>query len=270
VLAELGLSHALEPKEALRQLVRHFRSFAPSDDLPSASSGAKLYRELALTRKGVCRHRAYAFMITALELGLPTRLVRNEAHAWVEVWDGVLWHRIDLGGAAGRMDLREESAEHAHRPPSDPYVWPESAQAASGQEMAERSRAGGGANPRGGLNAPTHSGPLPSPPPPTPAEVSELVPTDLVLAVGQHDVRRGEALEVRGTARAGSSACPHARVDILLESLTGERSLLGALATDAQGAFAGSVTVPPSAAVGRYRLHATTDGVGRCGPGRSR
>ena len=57
-----------------------------------------VYLDLALSQRGVCRHRAFAFLVTALHLGIPTRMVVNEAHAWVEVSDGTLWHRIDLGG----------------------------------------------------------------------------------------------------------------------------------------------------------------------------
>ena len=43
--------------------------------------------DLALSQKGVCRHRAFAFLVTALGLGIPARMVINEAHAWVEVLD---------------------------------------------------------------------------------------------------------------------------------------------------------------------------------------
>ena len=104
-------------------------------------AGADLYKELALTQKGVCRHRAYAFVITALAQGIPARMVRNEAHAWVEVYDGSLWHRIDLGGAAERMDTEQDPTEPQHRPPDDPYSWPEGSE--SGQELAQRTLAPG-------------------------------------------------------------------------------------------------------------------------------
>lgn len=141
VLERLGLSRRIRPRAAVTLLVDHFRGFSPSDELPRASSGVALYEELALSKKGVCRHRAYAFTITALALGIPTRMVRNEAHAWVEVWDGSLWHRIDLGGAAGRLDLDSDSRATPHRPPADPYSWPAGSE--SGSALAERSAAAG-------------------------------------------------------------------------------------------------------------------------------
>jgi hypothetical protein len=31
-------------------------------------------------------------------------MVLNEAHAWVEVYDSRLWHRIDLGGGGANLD----------------------------------------------------------------------------------------------------------------------------------------------------------------------
>jgi len=104
--------------------VAHFRSFAPSSELPAAATTEGLYEELALSRKGVCRHRSYAFLVTAHRLGLPTRFVHNEAHAWVEVFDGRLWHRIDLGGAAGRIEYERPPEVPLHRPPSDAFPWP--------------------------------------------------------------------------------------------------------------------------------------------------
>ena len=135
VLASLGISRAMRPPEAVQALVAHFRSFTPSADLPEASLGTGLYEELSLSQKGVCRHRAYAFVITALTLGIPARMVRNEAHAWVEVYDAEVWHRIDLGGAAGAMNISRAEEASQYRLPPDPYDWPEGSQ--SGTELVE-------------------------------------------------------------------------------------------------------------------------------------
>lgn len=61
-------------------------------------------------QKGVCRHRAQAFMILARYIGVPARMVLNEQHAFCEVpnfakdgktWE---WHRVDMGGSF-RLDL---------------------------------------------------------------------------------------------------------------------------------------------------------------------
>src|SRR5262249_54763584 len=117
---------------------------SPSDD-PPKSAGLDLYRDLAVSQKGVCRHRAYAFVLTALSIGLPARFVRNEAHAWVEVFDAYRWHRIDLGGAASDIQYDDERRV-AHVPPKDPFEWPSLSD--SGQAMADRARSAQGPSPR--------------------------------------------------------------------------------------------------------------------------
>ncbi|HET9623243.1 MAG TPA: transglutaminase domain-containing protein, partial [Kofleriaceae bacterium] len=83
------------------KLVGYFRGFE-AKALPRNTGD--IYRDLCDTQAGVCRHRAFAFMITADAIGIPTRFVENEAHAFVEVWFPTRgWQRIDLGGAALRM-----------------------------------------------------------------------------------------------------------------------------------------------------------------------
>src|SRR5205085_2596405 len=102
------------PREAVTKMVEYFRAFTPSTEAPNENGD--VYLDLALSKKGVCRHRAFAFLVTALYLGIPARLVHNEAHAWVGVRDDRLWHRIDLGGAA--LDLQDQ--ERLDRPPHQP------------------------------------------------------------------------------------------------------------------------------------------------------
>jgi hypothetical protein len=53
----------------------------------------------------------------------------------VEVFDGELWHRIDLGGAAERLDMDDEGRPR-HVEPPDPFTWPDRSE--SGLAMAER------------------------------------------------------------------------------------------------------------------------------------
>jgi hypothetical protein len=96
--AALDLTRAMSPTETVRRLVAYFRAFVPSDDPPFGYDD--IYVDLALSQKGVCRHRAFAFLVTALGLGIPARMIANEAHAWVEVRGQTGWQRIDLGGAA--------------------------------------------------------------------------------------------------------------------------------------------------------------------------
>jgi hypothetical protein len=122
VLAKIGVSREQMPAQVTARLVEYFREFVPSDD-PIEERGAALYQRIALSQRGVCRHRAFAFVVSALALGLPSRFVHNEAHAWVEVYDAKIWHRIDLGGAASHVGI-DQPLELAHVAPPDPFPWP--------------------------------------------------------------------------------------------------------------------------------------------------
>src|SRR5262249_40233455 len=63
VARELGVRSTDPLPYALEVLVEHFRSFREAESAPRASGD--IYSELARGGVGVCRHRAYAFVITA-------------------------------------------------------------------------------------------------------------------------------------------------------------------------------------------------------------
>jgi transglutaminase-like putative cysteine protease len=284
VLNGLGLSRAVPPATALQILVAHFRSFAPSDDLPLAASGAALYRELVLSKKGVCRHRAYAFVLTAHGLGIPARFVRNEAHAWVEVGDGKVWHRIDLGGAAGRFDLGTRPGAPPHQTPPDPFPWPEGADGAldsAANNGPPGSSAPGNGGPTPGSQSGAAGGSAPTdatlpgrpggaaselatkPPAPTPVEPT-AERAQIELSLEQGDVRRGMPLRVTGRVNSSAGVCAHARVDLSVQGPTGE-VLIGSIPTDAEGRYDSQVTIPFDIDVGDYTLRASTPGTASCG-----
>jgi hypothetical protein len=133
VLETIGVSRELTVEAALRLLSTWFRSFQPGP--PPAGAPGTDYELLALGRVGLCRHRAYAFVLTAQALGLAARMPVSRLHAWVEVLVPVvdagatqwLWRRIDLGGAYGEQD--ETVADiPAHVPDlPDPLPWPRGA-----------------------------------------------------------------------------------------------------------------------------------------------
>jgi hypothetical protein len=279
VAQQIGVSRKQTPKQATAALVTYFRGFSPSEATPKATRGAQLYQELALSRKGVCRHRAYAFMLTALGLGLPTRMVRNEAHAWVEVYDGVRFHRIDLGGAAGRMEYDSRTDEHVHRPPPDALSWPEGSE--SGQEMLSRTLDNAGVRPGDG----SRPGAIPSARPPSPPaaasagardpnlpgrnpEDDDRPPASVTLQVGSSATPRGAAIQISGVVEAGGEPCAFARVDVSLRNGVGQETWLGAFPTDNNGRVDGRVTVPFDIDVGDYKVIARTPGTGRCGASR--
>ncbi len=151
VASTIGVDGRGSPREKVTKLVAYFRSFEDSDDPPTPSDD--IYLDLALSKKGVCRHRAFAFLVTALGVGIPARVIVNEAHAWVEVHDGRAWRRIDLGGA-GRALERSPTASRFD-PPPDAFAWPH--RSARGDELASRG-ASAGANGANGANGRPRTG----------------------------------------------------------------------------------------------------------------
>lgn len=272
VLSEIGISATTAPRAALALLVRYFRAFSPSEELPEAEQGAALYLELALSRKGVCRHRAYAFVISAIRAGLPARMVRNEAHAWVEVYDGVLWHRIDLGGAAGRLEMRQDQPKPLHQPPQDPFEWPEGSN--SGLGLGLENAASSGQAPGDGASGVSSGGdatPASSPAlPPAPSSTSDdRPPSELSFRVDRAVVRRGESVRISGRVEAGGAPCALSRVDVGLRDGSGSSVPLAPLPAGEDGRFSGDVVIPLSEVdVGDYQLFVSTPGTARCGPGR--
>lgn len=281
VAQAIGISRAMRPREAVRKMVEYFRSFAPSEEPPSGRQD--IYLDLALSKKGVCRHRAFGFLVTALGLGVPARMVVNEAHAWVEVFDSKLWHRVDLGGAAANLDNEPDPGRPAYVPPPDPYAWPSGRD--SGQDLADRNRAQNNGQPSNG--APNGDGGAPAPSPSgsgsssLPEPQNKLPEAEVTVGAIDGDVRRGLPLHLQGTVASAGSPCAHLRVDVVLvghvERGRGAASNqpapgtpIGSLSTDDRGRYDGAVVVPRDLSLGDYDLVIQTPGDARCGPGRTK
>jgi transglutaminase-like putative cysteine protease len=261
VRAAVGVSRAMRPREAIAKLVEYFRGFTDSAERPP--SRGSVYLDLALSKKGVCRHRAFAFLVTAQSLGIPTRLVENEAHAWVEIHDGTRWRRIDLGGA-GRMPAptaERLARREPYEAPADAFPWPKAA--ARGDEMIARAGAGASAGMGAGMGAGAGAG--------AGAGVGVGVGADgraratVTIAATEEAAHRGVPLHVRGEVRADGEPCAHVSVDVWLrEPASSRKTPLGTLATDDKGAFEGTV-VPSGVPLGDYDVTADTRGDARCG-----
>lgn len=276
VLSQLQVSQGLAPKQAVVRLIDYFRAFSPSESRPS-SSGVQLYQDITLSQLGVCRHRAFAFVVTALSLGVPSRFVRNEAHAWVEVWDGQLWHRVDLGGAAERMAYREPPLV-SHVPPRDPYDWP--ADGEPGTAMVERAAASGGGASAQASEAQTEeldsvedasNGVLEeqaATPSPAPSSETGGEP-QIRFQASVAEVSRGQRFTISGEMLSAGPECGLLRIDVSLMDQRQELIPIGTLATDASGRFEGALMVPTSITVGDYLLVVTSPGNERCGPASS-
>ena len=275
VARAIGIARSMRPRDVVSKMVEYFRAFAPSNDPPKERDD--IYLDLALSQKGVCRHRAFAFLVTALNIGIPARMVVNEAHAWVEVFDGALWHRIDLGGAALNLEQETDPGRPPHVPPPDPFSWPNSRD--SGDDLAQRSRvqqrnqsqdpgsatSGSGASgsvstaPPSGLSA---SGPASEPQRPS---------ADVVVSEIDKDVRRGLPLHLKGEVTSSGGACAHVRVDVMLVSASVPNgSVVGSLSTDERGIYDGAVVIPRDFAVGEYDLVVVTPGDAHCTAGQSK
>jgi len=120
VLRTLRLRRNQDLRVAVHRLVSYFRAFEAGE--PPTNSG-DIYWDLFSSQTGVCRHRAFAFVITANALGVPARYVANEAHAWAEVWvphsvgtGAGHWIRVDLGGAASTLEVNNAADKTMHRP----------------------------------------------------------------------------------------------------------------------------------------------------------
>ena len=301
VAAKIGVSRRLSPREDVTKLVTYFRGFTESEDPPSSTRD--IYLDLALSRKGVCRHRAFAFMVTALHLGLPARMVVNEAHAWVEVHDGRLWRRIDLGGA-GRTLHDPLSTNVPHDPPPDPFSWPQGA--TRGDDLADRARhasaSGPNATPPGAASASSSAAP-PAGSSSSAASAGsaagasggpdgnghasgfgssggrgktgaqtpdERAPSVVTMALGGADAHRGAPFKVRGQVSAEGEPCGHVTVELVLHSRAQGDLAIGQLATDERGAYDGAIVLPAAVPLGDYEVQARTPGDGRCGIGLSR
>jgi hypothetical protein len=302
VAQKIGVSPKSSPREVVTKLVSYFRAFQDSEDPPTGRGD--IYLDLALQQKGVCRHRSFAFLVTALYLGIPTRMITNEAHAWIEVDDGHLWRRIDLGGA-GRTLHDPLSSNVPYDPPPDPFSWPQGS--TRGEDLADRARRVAGptrlppapgtsanaADPlkpngsssatatgsssvtgtSGGASTSYANGSAATMRQHTatgPAPDDHRPPSNVTMTLGGTDAHRGAPMPVRGDVTSDGEPCGHVAVEIVLRSRTHGELPVGVLATDGRGHFDGALVLPTSVPLGDYEAHALTLGDARCGRGQTR
>lgn len=264
-LDTLGLGPESDLRQALHTLVGYFRGFTEGSE-PVADTG-DIFWDLVRGRQGICRHRAYGFVVAAQALGVPARFVQNEAHSFVEVQvpdRGYL--RIDLGGAATALTARGAATRTPYQPREPdrfprPHSYQESMAAAA--RLASQVTAGEAAT---GLGAGRW---LPPEEAPSLEEqrAQGSLPLRLHLSHTRYRVVRGERLRVEGHLLAGGKGVADLKVELsLAEQGRRERLLLGVTTSDAHGDFAASLAIPEDLAPGDYRLIAYTPGGGPYGP----
>ncbi len=283
VADRIGVGRDTPLGDVLDALVAWFRGFEPGALPPQ---GPSTYLDIALGRKGACRHRAFAFTITALGLGLPTRYVENELHAFVEVHlPRVGWRRIDLGGVPLPHDDR--GLEHKRRyVPKGPDGLPQPP-AYRRDSANENANANATANRKAG-DAPQQGRPATAPNageetiarlPRRPetsdgygtqnADAPAPAPTSLTIALDAREAFRGDPLRVRGRLSVEHGDPAGARVAIELVGPGGRAVPLGETVTDGSGRFAADLEVPRDVALGEHRLIARFAGDERRAPSRS-
>jgi transglutaminase-like putative cysteine protease len=280
---ELGLAPTDPLPKVLTTLARHFRSFEESP-VPPRDQG-DIYLDLARGMKGVCRHRTYAFVITAQALGLPSRFVYNEAHSWSEVRiPEVGWMRVDLGGAARGLETHGAADRPVYRPDApDPLPRPAAYDEGYSQlggdvtglrddpsGTAARSSSPGGRNEVG---EPTGDNPSASAPSrkdwrsvasgrgrdDRDPRAQERTPLRLMVDAERYETHRGRTLEVAGRAvDPRGQGVAGLRIEVLLRR-RGE-VLVGVTVTGAGGRFSSAFAVPPDLPVGDYDLVVRTPG----------
>jgi transglutaminase-like putative cysteine protease len=290
-LATLGLSRRSTFRQALRALTRHFRSFEESPDPPRDTGN--IFLDLARGMKGICRHRAYGFVVAAQAIGMHARFVQNEAHAWVEVElpGDAGWLRVDLGGAA--LGLEAHGAEN--RPTYRPEVGDTLPRPAAYERAYEQARRMSGLRREGGEPGdPTEPGAegvdgapggagggrpgsggegnsAGSPDPSRNEPSGTRAPLELSVDSPSFEVFRGHELVVTGAARGRGRGVAGLRVEALLRAPRGEAEwLLGVTVTGEQGRYRGVFGVPPDLAVGDYRLVVRTPGNREWAPAQAR
>ncbi len=257
VVSALGLPPGADQLQSLEQLVGYFRSFILGRLTVTTGD---TYLDIALSRRGLCRHRAYAFVITAIAMGIQARMVTNEVHAFAEVNLGTQgWRRIDLGGAtpnpSGSLVPRRR-----HRPAPDPFPWPGDSRSSSPHAVASRSAMPRIPGHRGAFRrkdatsgtAPGNTG--------SNVVVLDMSAQSAGVRVGQVDVHttgmRGSPLRVAGRITGlGGSPPGRKKIQVILAPPGSSKGyLLGWTRTDAQGRFLISKPIPKTLPVGTYQI----------------
>jgi transglutaminase-like putative cysteine protease len=267
VLAHLGLLPGAPLPAALDRLTAYFRSFEDTPTPAGASSTGDIYVDLALGQRGVCRHRAFAFVVTAQGLGLPARLVTNDVHAFAEVFlPHVGWRRVDLGGAPLDTPARmsPEARERPRVRADDPFPQPESYRRGSASSLA-RPRPADGAGEGSMLSED------PDAPPAGAAAAADPRPVARVQVdeVSTREARRGDALDVVGRVSVDSTDAGGLTVDVYLRALGQGRSLwIASAVTDREGRFQARAVVPREASGGDHQVVVRCRGDDRRAPSR--
>ncbi len=265
--ARLGLFPGATVAHILRTLAAHFRSFDEAGEPPE---GPDLLMAFVEGGRGVCRHRAYAFVVLAQALGLDARFVHNEVHAWAEVdLGGGHWLRVDLGGALLR---RPPSSDRSARPavpgPPRPLFEPPERDPLP-QPLAYRRalaalRQGDAAPPPGPSSDPLAAAPSArgdTAPVPLAGPSSRRRPVRIVVLEAPRRLVRGQPAEVFGEAHEpDGTPASGLRIEVWIRTAHGTRHVLGSAISSESGRFRIRFLVPTDLPTGPRALALSSPG----------
>lgn len=279
-LKNIGVDSSLELQSTFNKVVAYFRAFEAK---PLTHQTGNVYRDLCDSQAGVCRHRAFGFMITVNALGIPTRYVENEAHAFAEVWfPEVGWQRIDLGGAAVRFDINGMKDREPHRPRGDdPFAKPPEytnnysrlggdVRGLTPEKLAEKrdphSRpsgtfdgvGSGDADPQNGGSDPTI---MPGSGLDNYAEDPKKQKPTLEITLADQSAYRGNSIHVEARVHVSGKPLADHPVTVFLAprgSRGSSATSLGTAVTDADGMIRGDFQIPSSLSLATYEIYLST------------
>ncbi|HEX4462127.1 MAG TPA: transglutaminase-like domain-containing protein [Polyangia bacterium] len=296
VLARLGVDTRPDASlgGALATLVSWFRAFQSG---PPPAPSTSPYADLALAQHGSCRHRSYAFVVTALAAGIPARYVENELHVFVEVYlPRVGWRRINLGGALvdnqvagsdGKVPYRAKGEDTLPQPqtfanggdalpPTPPELIAAAARAqSSARGKGHASSLSGAAHvrinldaldaldrappPRSTAAAATTNASHDSGDEPHAGRATPPADTKITVALDKRDAFRGDRIDVSGAVTSSDGHPGALPVEIYLAAPDGALRV-GDAVTGADGRWHATLEVPRDLPLGDHRVVARTPG----------
>jgi hypothetical protein len=128
-------NEALSLEIRIQNLVCDLLSYGNHDlDLidPDESTGQDYLDALLEGRTGRCEHRAIVFkaQMSRYLPQVPTRIINNDCHSFVEVYLKGQWHSYDLGGYPAKLDITEQVQDETPEIKNESLVPPEEEKAA--------------------------------------------------------------------------------------------------------------------------------------------
>ncbi|MBI4392403.1 MAG: hypothetical protein HY556_01210 [Euryarchaeota archaeon] len=220
VTDKLNITGETDYGKVVNTLSKYFNDFGEGE-IPDESTYPDKFLAIALGEQGCCRHRAFAFMVIAQSYGIPTRVIANEGHAFVEVnVPDIGWEQINLGGC-GSYTLNN---------PRDSPMF----------EPVERD----GENPRDDV-------PAPEPVSPT------IIPTVTDIVEYTQAAKKGDPITVKGYVREVESKKGVSGVPIELflnKTKEAPGASIGHGRTDSNGDFAIVTSIPQGLGAADYHL----------------